>query len=277
LKEILEMAFSDQFNYDQNHLAKIRVVSQVEDDGISLQNLTYQTPFGYRRAAYLLTPLENRPAAAVLYVHWLETWHPTANRRQFLVEAKLISARGAACLLVETLWSDQDWFIKRCQAEDIPNSIHQVVELRVAMDILLSQSGVDPSRLGVVGHDFGGMYGLLAGSVDPRPSCHVIMAATPRFSDWYLYYPHLEEAEQAFYRDQTSPYDPISRVGQLAPAPILFQFGDDDPHVPQPRAEELFDAAGEPKELRWYQAGHGLNSAAAEDRINWLTNQLGLD
>jgi len=30
-------------------------------------------------------------------------------------------------------------------------------------------------------------------------------------------------------------------------APVLFQFGLDDPHVPKERAEEFFNAANEPK------------------------------
>jgi dienelactone hydrolase len=270
------MSFDDQFDYDRTSPPEIRTASSIEEDGLEIQNLTFQTPFGYRRAAYLLTPQTEQPRAAIVYVHWLETWHPTANRRQFLEEAKSMASKGAACLLVETMWSDQDWFIKRTQEEDIPNSIRQVVELRIGMDILLSQPLVDPARFAYVGHDFGGMYGILAGSVDPRPSCYVIMAATPRFSDWYLYYPHLEEQAQAAFRDEFAPFDPVNRVEKLSPAPILFQFADDDLHVPKPRAEEFYAAAEQPKELRWYQAKHGLNEIAAEDRTDWLTAQLKL-
>ena len=55
------------------------------------------------------------------------------------------------------------------------------------MDLLLSQPNVDAKRFAYVGHDFGGMYGVLAGSLDRRPTHYVVMAATPRFPDWYLY------------------------------------------------------------------------------------------
>ena len=34
---------------------------------------------------------------------------------------------GAVCLLVETLWSDPDFFIKRTQEDDVQNSIEEVV------------------------------------------------------------------------------------------------------------------------------------------------------
>ena len=46
-----------------------------------------------------------------------------------------------------------------------------------------------PKRFALVGHDFGGMYGALAGNLDRRPTQYVLMAATPRFPDWYLYWP----------------------------------------------------------------------------------------
>jgi dienelactone hydrolase len=272
-----KMSLIQKFEYDRNHPLDIRHAGTQKEDEFTIQNLTFSTPFGYRRAAYLLSPGEEQPRAAILFVHWLETWDPTANRRQFLDEAKHLAAKGATCLLVETMWSDQDWFIKRSQAQDIQNSIQQVIELRLAFDLLLSQSLVDPTRFAYVGHDFGGMYGVLAGSIDSRPSCYVIMSATPRFSDWFLYYPPLEEPDRSKFITEMTPFDPISRVAELAPAPILFQFADDDFHVPQPRAEEFYAAAQQPKELRWYQAKHGLNQTASEERVLWLTEKLRLD
>jgi fermentation-respiration switch protein FrsA (DUF1100 family) len=133
---------------------------------------------------------------------------------------------------------------------------------------------VDAKRFAYVGHDFGGMYGVLAGSLDQRPTHYVIMAATPRFPDWYLYGPKLEgEAREAFIR-QMSELDPIAHIPNLSPASILFQFATDDPHVPMERAEEFFVAAKEPKEMKRYQAGHGLNEEATRDRKTWLNEKL---
>ena len=174
------------------------------------------------------------------------------------------------CLLIETLWSDPDFFLKRTQVDDIQNSIQEVVNIRRAMDLALSQPNVDAKRVALVGHDFGGMYGVLAGSLDQRPTHYVVMAATPRFPDWYLYAPKLEgEAREAFIRE-FSVLDPITHIPNLAPAPVLFQFGTDDPHVPKERADEFFQAAKDPKEIRWYKSGHGLNESAMLDRKNWL-------
>lgn len=156
-------------------------------------------------------------------------------------------------------------------------SVEQVIELRRATDLLLGQPGTDPGRFAYVGHDFGAMYGIVMGSIDSRPTCYTLMAGTPRLSDWFLYYPRLQSDEREAFLREMEELDPINRVGRVAPAPLLFQFARDDVHVPVERAEEFFAAAKDPKELRWYDAKHGLNEEATKDRIEWVTRQLGLE
>jgi len=266
------MNLNDYQKLDTKDIRLIR--KRVED--VESQLLVIQTPFGYRRIAELFLPQTDGPFAAVLYIHWYEPPSPDSNRSQFVDEAKEMARSGAACLLIETLWSDPDFFLKRTQAEDLQNSVEELVNIRRAIDFLLSQPGVDASRFALVGHDFGGMYGVVAGSLDRRPAHYVVMAATPRFPDWYLYSPKLEgEPRQEFIR-QFSQLDPITHIANLSPAPVLFQFGTDDPHVPQERAWEFLEAAKEPREVRWYEAGHGLNAAAASERKSWLKDKLGL-
>lgn len=267
---------SQMQNYDTNLPFVIRLVATRNKDGIESQLLVTSSPFGYRRMAELIRPEGQTTCGAVLYVHWYEPQAPDSNRGQFVEEATAMAKRGAACLLIETMWSDLDFFLKRTQEDDPQNSIQQVVDIRRAMDFLLAQPNIDSERFACVGHDFGGMYGVLAGSLDKRPSQYVIMAATPRFPDWYLYTPKLEgEARETFIRQMTE-IDPITHAGNLSPAPTLFQFATDDFHVPRERAEEFFAAAREPKELRWYQAGHGLNEEATQERMAWLTDSLSL-
>ncbi len=254
----------------------LRVIRKRTQDGIETQLLVVQTPFGYRRAAAIFCPEGAGPYAAILYVHWYEPESPDSNRGQFEEEAKEMARGGAVCLLIETLWSDPDFFIKRTQEDDLRNSMEEVVNIRRAIDLLLSQPNVDSERFAYVGHDFGGMYGVLAGSLDQRATHYVVMAATPRFPDWYLYGPKLEgEAREAFLR-LMDEVDPIVHIPNLSPANVFFQFATDDFHVPKERAEEFFDAAKYPKEMKWYQAGHGLNEDATRDRKAWLKQKLGL-
>lgn len=254
----------------------VRVLAKRAQEGIENQLLVIETPFGYRRVAEMVRPEGESPRAAILYVHWYEPESITSHRTQFDEEAKEMVRSGAVCLSIETLWSDRDFFLKRTQKDDMQNSLEEIVNIRRAIDLLLSQPDVDPRRFAYVGHDFGGMYGVLAGALDRRPTHYVIMAATPRFPDWYLYLPKLEgEARQAFIR-QMAEIDPITHVPGLAPSEVFFQFATDDFHVPKDRAEEFYAAAKDPKEMKWYEAGHALNEVATKDRRVWLKRKLGL-
>ena len=267
---------SKMHNYQRMESKDLRLIGKRVQDGLESQLLVIQTPFGYRRVAVMFRPESGEALAAILYVHWYEPESRDSNRSQFVEEAKELARSGTVCLLIETLWSDPDFFIKRTQEDDMQNSIEEVVNIRRAMDLLLSQPEIDPARFAYVGHDFGGMYGVLVGSLDQRPTQYVIMAATPRFPDWYLYLPKLEgEAREAFIK-QMVEIDPIVHAPSLAPASVFFQFGTDDPHVPKERAEEFFVSANEPKEMTWYESGHGLNEVATSDRKKWLREKLGL-
>ena len=263
-------------SYDKKLQFIFRLIGKRSEDGVESQLLVTSSPFGYRRIVELMLPEGEKPCAAILYVHWYEPESPDSNRSQFVEEATEMARRGAACLLIETLWSDPDFFLKRTQDDDPQNSIQQIVDIRRAIDYLLAHPRISPERFAYVGHDFGGMYGVLAGSLDRRLTHYVIMAATPRFPDWYLYAPKLEGGLREAFIRQMAEIDPITHVGNLSPAPILFQFATDDVHVPREKAEEFFAAAGVPKEMRWYKAGHSLNEDAMQDRIAWITKAFSL-
>ena len=254
----------------------VRLLGGKKADGYSNQLFVFQTPFGYRRMAELFAPEGEGPHPLILFLHWYEPEAHDSNRSQFVEEAVELAKAGAICLTVETLWSDPDFFLKRTQADDMQNSLEEVVNQRRFIDFLTSQPNADLSRFALVGHDFGGMYGILTGSLDKRPTHYVIMAATPRFPDWYLYLPKLEGAAREAFLSEMSPMDPITHISNLSPAPVFFQFGDNDPHVPIERADEFYAAANEPKEKKVYQSGHGLNDKSTKDRRAWLKEKLAL-
>ena len=252
----------------------VQWVAKRDSDEINISELTFQAAEDQRRVATLIRPEGDGPFPIILYVHWYEPQACDSNRTQFLEEATGMAAKGVMSLSIETMWSDREWFLKRTQAEDYDASIQQTIEIRRAMDLLLSQPGADAERFAYVGHDFGAMYGVLAGSVDGRPTCYVLMAGTPRFPDWFLYYPKLEGEERDAFAKKMGSLDPIEHVKCLSPSPILFQFGNADPHVPIERAEAFFGRAEVPKEILTYDVGHELNEAAKRDRMVWLGQRL---
>ena len=73
------------------------------------------------------------------------------------------------------------------------------------------------------------------------------------------------------------PLDASHYVSRLAPTVLLFQSAHMDPGVPDKDAQDFFDAASEPKQLKWYDTGHEvLDIAAISDRSRFLSSQLHL-
>ena len=225
--------------------------------------------------AYVVRPAEGKgPFAGILYVHWLGD-HETSNRTQFLGEALELAGRGVISVLIDAPWSNPDWYKDRIPENDYLRSVKQVLSQRRAMDLLLSQPGLDPQRVAVVAHDFGAMYSMLAEACDKRAKAYVFMAPTPHFIDWFLF--ARQPQNLASYKAQISAIDPVLFVSKLSPAPILFQFASRDAYVSAEKAAEYVAAVSEPKWVRTYDVEHHLRHPQAKaDRLEWLIHELGL-
>ncbi|HEY2575125.1 MAG TPA: alpha/beta fold hydrolase [Streptosporangiaceae bacterium] len=75
-----------------------------------------------------------------------------------------------------------------------------------------------------------------------------------------------------------APMPPAEAAALIAPTPLLIVHGDEDLYFPVGHAEELYEAAGEPKEL-WVLPGFGHAESAASgevvDRIGrWVTQAV---
>jgi hypothetical protein len=73
-----------------------------------------------------------------------------------------------------------------------------------------------------------------------------------------------------------APIEPIRFIGN-ASVPLLLQNGTSDEFIPAADAAELHAAAPQPKEVRWYTAGHNLDQQARDDRHGWLVEKIGID
>lgn len=269
-------ADSKLFDYDSRQPLDIQSKGSQTRDGIEIKDITFSN--GDRRiAAYLIDPPSRGRRPAVLFVHWYGPEFPTSNRTQYLAEGIALAKKGAASLHVETMWSEPEWFPKRDRNRDYENTIQQAKELRRALDVLLSLRNIDRNRLTYVGHDFGAMFGAILANVDRRPNIYAFQAGTAHFTDWYLYGPKLPEPERAKFVGRIAPLDPIEHMRAAAPAPLLYQFSKNDPHVPVPNAEHQIAATKDPKKVLWYDAGHELNDEPKRDRLQWLLSELKLN
>jgi cephalosporin-C deacetylase-like acetyl esterase len=250
---------------------------QVQPATIIVQQLTYAQLDGTRNAATLVTPAAAGTGArpAILFLHWYGPPDPSSNRTQYLPEAVELAGSGVVSLLVDTPWSKERWFATRDSAKDYEFTVQVEKDVRRALDVLLAQPNLDRSRIAVVGHDFGAMWGALAVANDARVTHFVYAAGTRSFTDWYLYTPKRDGADRDAFVAKLAPLDPIAYLPKVAPRPVLLQFGTRDEHVTNETATAQAEAAKDPKTVKIYQnAGHELTFQARVDRLAWLREQF---
>ena len=231
--------------------------------------------------AYLVRPAAPGPDAptggashgpGILWWHWLDTEAPDGNRNEFLDEAIEWAGRGAVSLLPQGRfpWTQAP----DSSSADAAAIADEVLRLRRGLDVLASRSDVDPSKLAVVGHDYGAMFGLLALAFDRRPRGAVAIAVPARWGDWNLPFWRIEE-DRIDYLRALRPFDPIEHVTSIAPRPLLFQSAESDFFLPLMAAFEYRRAAGETAEFKHYPGGHDLKvDAARDDRRAFLERLL---
>ena len=268
---------SGLFDYDSQLPLAIQESGVETREGIAVHDISFASLVGARTKTFLVIPPAAGKCAGALFVHWYEPKSPTSNRTQFLDQAVQLGKSGTLSLLIETMWSDPEWFPTRNPDEDLERSIQQVKELRRALDVLLARTRVDPSRIAYAGHDFGMMFGAVLAGVDKRPTAFALQAGTASFSEWYLLGRKLDAADRQKVVEHLSALDPVRYMGSAAPRPVLLQFGKSDHYVPEDKARALYAAAKDPKKILWYDAGHELDRQAVEDRMTWLKRQLHLE
>lgn len=261
------------FRYNDRIPVAVREVSSEQRGDVTVRDITFAPEPGREIKAYLVVPKGNGPFAGILWVHWLG--EEKSNRTQFLDEAVELAPKGAVSLLVDAMWSEPKWFGNRVPDKDYENSIRQVIDLRRALDLLLSHSNVDKMRIGFVGHDYGAMYGMLMSGVDQRVNTFVFIAATQSLNDWAFLGP--QPKSKSAYLKQNSNLELTDSLRQIGNASKLFQFGKNDFYVSQADAAVLFAAAPEPKQRKLYEASHKMDlSEVVKDRDDWLVTQLKL-
>jgi dienelactone hydrolase len=262
------------FRYDTHTDLAIKEAAIEHRDGVAIHDLSFiAVPTTQKRVnAYLVVPSGKGPFAGILWAHWLGE-PKTSNRSQYLDEAVKLAAQGVASLLVDCMWSDPTWYEKRDPEQDFDNSIRQTIALRRAMDLLAARPEIDTQRLGYVGHDFGGMYGMLMAGVDKRAKTYVFIAVAPSLSDWAFF--AAQPKSKLDYLRQNAPLELSDFVHQVDNASTLFQFAKNDAYVSRASTGVLLEAANAPKERKLYDADHAMNKPEiAQDRDAWLLKEL---
>lgn len=135
-------------------------------------------------------------------------------------------------------------------------------DARLALAYLGARREVDRARLALVGYSMGSFLGVQVAAEEPAVRA-LVLAAGGDLPQGMPYATALRLVA-----------DPLRAVKRFDGRPLLMVHGRRDPTVRPEQAQRLFDAAMEPKELRWYDAGHYLPQQALEDAADWLVGRL---
>jgi len=259
-------------------MREVRVLGTVSRDSALIDDVAFEGPDGLEVEAYLVRPAASAGTATgpgLVMWHWLDGEAPDGNRSQHLDEATELARTGVVSLLPQGRFP---WVVAPDNAtEDAVAVIAEVARLRSGLDLLAARPDVDPARLGVVGHDFGGMLAVVAAAEETRLRVLVVVAATPRWGDWFLPFWRIAD-DRLDYLRAMRPLDPIERIGQATPASVLFQFADRDYYIAPMSAREFARAAPDGAEIRTYDTGHDMRlPEIREDRAVFLRGRLATD
>jgi dienelactone hydrolase len=275
------------FLYDRKMPLDVREIRVENKDGIQVHDISYASPKGGRVTGFLVVPPGKGKFAGLIFMH-----ARPGSRTNFLDEALSYARMGAVSLLIDAPFSrageskrDFDPTVKHPEIDrDI--YIQTVVDLRRAVDLLLSRRHIDRKRIGFVGYSFGAHTGVLLASVEKRIKGYVIMAGAPSLTEFLRtsQVPGIVEVRNSLTKSQQENYfttlatvDPINYIAHVAPSALFFEFGKRDTYPTEQSAARYFQVASDPKSVKWYDTGHALNDEARHDRALWLQKQLGLD
>lgn len=205
-----------------------------------------------------------RPAPAALLLHGY------SSRKERLADTvgRAFFRRGIASLAIDLpLHGEREGDM---DADSLRNPLAVVGHWKLAIEecfaalrFLEAHPDIDRNRLAITGYSMGSFLGITAAAADPAVRAVVLAAGGDL------------PPNTPFASLIRTVADPPRAARALAGRPLLMVHGKRDRTVTPYQAEQLFAAAGEPKTLRWYDAGHWLPNNAIEDAATWLADTLG--
>lgn len=253
------------YNYDASRAPAVREETRADGEYLRV-HLTLTQPRGKPVPGLFLRPRAEGVYPCALLLHGL-----TSDKDGMtLLFGRALAARGVASLAL-----DADRHGERKEAGNPPGfqDVGDIVrggvrEYRTALDYLKTRKDVDSGRIGLFGYSMGAIMGSILAGVDPRVKASVLCVGGDFSGPWMERLPEgrREEAECA---------SPANYAGHISPRPVFFINGRQDTLIPEAAARRLQDAARDPKEVLWADAGHFLPLDALGKGTDWLVRRLG--
>jgi len=276
------------FDYDSKMPLNAEIKIDKERSDLTKYHLTFDSVDGERIPALLYIPAKKQgPLPCVIFQHGYGMDKSFADfATGFFIK------KGYAIIAIDFEYhgerkeAGKDIFSTDAQS-DFKALRQSIIDLRRVVDYLESDSRIDTAKIGYIGFSMGSLLGVSFVGVDSRVKTAVFVVGG---GDWKTIidkstleifenirnYTKEHGQTTADFAAVLDPVDPIHYVGLIAPRPILFINGAQDVIVPNEATNELFAAAKEPKEIKWYpESGHVVDPGkVAKDSLKWFKEYL---
>jgi dienelactone hydrolase len=267
------------FAYDVDAPLNLQKAVELTKNGVEVSAISFSSPDGGSAAGLLFDPLtRSGPRPGVVLMHGMP-----GNARAMAAQGQLLAELGAVVIAIDAPFARRGGPPIRFSTQDRAEQIQLIKDLQRAVDVLRARPNVDRERIAYVGISYGGAMGALFVGVERRLKAAALVVGDGGLvshstgpEDVGLM-AGLSCATRVDWFRAMAPIEPIRFIPHASPTALLLQNGRTDNLVPAADAEQLQAAAPEPKTIRWYDAGHGLDQQAAWDRHDWLHEQIGLD
>lgn len=257
------------YNYDGN--LPLNVYEEVieERSDHKILKVYFDSVNGERVPGLLSIPRKEGRVPCIVFLHGYG-----GSKEDIIEAAGFVAKEGYAIMAIDAEYHGERREIgKELFSPDVADSVRSVIQtvidLRRAVDYLETKSEIDCERVGYVGGSMGGIIGAIFVGVEPRIKAAALIVAGGNISLMIRESQHYTMLSiRECLRGEGKPYeelqrmldpiDPLNFIGNFSPRPIVFHLGKFDEIVPAEAGRQLYEKAGEPKQIYWYDSGHDV-------------------
>lgn len=267
------------FAYDANAPLNLQKTVESTNNGVEVSIISFLSPAGGTVTGLLFDPATRsslRPG--IVLMHGMP-----GTARNVTVQGQLLAEMGAVVIAIDAPFARRGGQPILFSKNDREEQIQLIKDLQRAVDVLRARPNVDDKRIAYLGFSYGGAMGALFVGIERRLKAAVLVVGDGGLVSHMTgpedlnFMSGLSCATRLNWFRSMAPVEPIRFIAHASPTALLLQSGRLDTLVPVADAEDLQKAASQPKTIRWYDAGHGLNQQANIDRLDWLHTEIGID
>src|SRR5688500_18656552 len=254
---------------EANEPAELRVgdcksIKPLRVEGVDIVRLRFRNTEGDLVPALLCTPHgKTGPFPVVVAVHGLNSNKaqvvgqvaPALTKRGFAVLAPDMPLHGERPGEARGLFENKDILTALTRYRQAVMNVRQTIDVAETLPMLDTSRGVV-----LAGYSMGSFIHSIAGPADERVRAMVLMVGGAS-----------EISGAARLLPQIASADSSLAIANFIGRPLLMLNAKRDSTITPEMGRRLFNAAAEPKELRWYDSGHRLPDKAYEDAAEWVS------